>query len=192
MKVKKTGFRRRRGGYTLTEVVIALMIFTMVSAGFVSAFVKILYEAKTGSAQLRHMAAARAVEQMVMHRVQDGRAITIMSNALFILNANNTYSSFEYKDTDNRPGTVTNNYFIYDPDTDVASNETIVCRDISPLGTQAVFSCVAASPRDATVCFHLGESTNFLAPTIFGKSMGIRGVEVRFSATPRNLQYWYQ
>ena len=53
---------------------------------------------------------------------------------------------------------------------------------------------LTASPESLQTAYlnHVFESTNYLAPTVFGKGMGIRGVEVRFSATPRNLQYWYQ
>ena len=196
MNMNPTGSRMRRSGHTLIELMVAMLVYGLLMTAVINMFVVIFNQSKAGAAQVRHMANARRIEQVVLRAVQDGKAISVVSNTLYILKpGSSTYSSFSYRDTDGKSSTVTNNFFIYDPDIDVASNEIVVCSDISPIGTQTIFSTRAVSPMAATLTFHLGESTNaYVNPayTLFGKTMGIRGVEVRFSATPRNLQYWYQ
>jgi len=179
-------------GFTLVEAMVSLFVFGLIMIGVFAFFSQVSIQAKAGSLQSRYLAEARIAQQRMVSYIRDGKAVGVVSNTITIHKMNNDMASLEYIDLDNNVLTVTNNYIQYDPDTWTVGDEIIVCDHVRPCDGQTnVFTKISSSPYSVHVEFHLGDSADPKDAEDYG-ARGYQGVEVRFSAAPRNLQYWYQ
>ena len=179
-------------GFTLHETMVSLFLFSMIVAGFYMAFSRSILQTHAGSSQARFVSTARSVQQQVSKYVMAGKAIVVMGDWLYIMTTNNRYASISYQDQDGDPETMTNNVIVYDPDIWVGGNEIYLCDYVSRIDGENIFSNLPFSPASVKMTFHLGDYTNTASADYYGTGQGYQGIEVRFSAAPRNLQYWYQ
>ena len=70
------------------------------------------------------------------------------------------------------------------------SADVILCRNVTALTDGSpIFSVVATTPQAIRIGFHVGDDPDG-AEGRNTTGYGYQGLEVRFSATPRNLQLW--
>lgn len=183
----------RKTGFTLAETVIALSVSSLVVLGVMMFYRGVMVQARGGSSQCRYMALGRQAQQKLTSFVREGKAIGVQTNRVVILQKTDLMAAIEYIDGDNNPSTVADNVIRYDPDVWVRGDEKIVCAFVRPVDGQTnIFSVVPNSPASVRIEFHLGDSTNLLDSSSIASGVGYQGVEIRFSVSPRNLQYWYQ
>ena len=179
-------------GFTLHETMISLFLFSMVIAGLYMAFSRSILQTRAGSSEARFIGEARSIEQQVSKYVMAGKAIVVMGDWLYIMTTNSRYSSISFQDLDGDPTTMTNNVIVYDPDIWVGGDEVYLCDYVSRIDGENIFSNLPFSPAAVKMAFHIGDYTNTASADYYGTGQGYQGIEVRFSASPRNLQYWYQ
>lgn len=180
-------------GFTIVETLVSLVVFGLVILGVSMFFNGVMAQARCGAAQCRYLGMARTAEQQLSSYVREGKAIGVESNKIMILQKTDVISAIEYLDFDYNPLTVSNNVIRYDPDIWTYGDEKIVCNYVRPVDGQSnIFAAVANSPAAARIEFHVGDSTDPLDASSLSSGEGYQGFEVRISAAPRNLQYWYR
>lgn len=182
----------RRMGFTLTELMIATALASLVAAGGYAAFSYAMRYVLAGGYQVQFNTAARMSSQKIIQYVEQGKAVGVTTNGLNIMTVNLKCARISFDRGDGDLSTVQDNRLIYDPDVEVAGNEKTICRYVSPIEGEQMFSIVASCPNAARVCFHVGDGTNVLDKSFSGTGPGYQGVEVRVSAAPRNIQRWYE
>lgn len=186
----KTG--RRRSGFTLPEVVIASSVLVLVATAALAAFMTALKMSVAGSNQVRFTAEGRQASQKIAHYIEEGKTIGVTTNGLEIVTVNLKPARIYFVDGDGDSQTVKDNSLMYDPDVSVSGNEVEICDYVSEIPGETMFSIVPATPDAASVRFHVGDGTNVTHTEFSGTGKGYQGVQVRVSATPRNLQRWYE
>jgi len=181
-------------GYTLLEVMIATSLSLLVSAAIFTVLVMVNKITYSGNRQVNFNDMARKAQGKIIKIIEESRACSVQSPTVLIL----AYpaadrliqGSLTYVDADNNPATVTNNYIIYDPDTSASGNEQTICNCVSPIdGSTPIFKMLNISPATVGVSMHVGDATNTPGAGIL--KTGYQGFVLQFSATPRNLQWWY-
>jgi hypothetical protein len=124
--------------------------------------------------------------------VQAGKAIAVFSNVVQITMTTNTVSTISYEDLDNNATTLSNNVLRYDPNLFTTGGESIICNWVSANPGEPIFTNLNLSRMAVGFSYHIGEGTNASYASFYGSSPGYQGMAVRFSATPRNLQSWYE
>lgn len=188
--------RLKRGGavrgFTLPEVLIASSVLVMVATAALAAFMTALKMSVAGGNQVRFTAMGREASQRIARYVEEGKSVGVSGNGLEIVTVNLRPARIYFVDTDGDPETVSDNLLIYDPDLSVSGDEVEICDYVSPIPGESMFSIVPATPDAASVRFHVGDGTNVSHTEFSGTGQGYQGVQVRVSATPRNLQRWYE
>jgi hypothetical protein len=186
--------KRGNAGFTLPEVAIASGLLVFVCAGVLAAFLTGLKMSVAGGNQVRFTALGREAAQKISRFVEDGKSVGVTTQGLEIVTVNLMAARIYLDDRDGDPDTVADNFLMYDPDSDplVTGDEREICNYVSPIPGEPMFSLVPATPDAVSVCFHVGDGTNISHASFSGTGEGYQGVEVRVSATPRNLQRWYQ
>lgn len=175
------------------ETMLACSVFTLVVAGTLTLFTRVLLQAKAGSSQAHFLDMARVAEQRISACIQQGKAVVVTGNVVTIMKPGYMFSTLSYLDADSNELTVDDNTLVFDPDIWVAGDEETLCKYVRPIDGQAwVFTNQTYSPGTVNVAFHLGDSTDVNAASPYGTGAGYQGVEVRLSAAPRNLQAFYQ
>jgi hypothetical protein len=183
-----------KSGFTLPEAIVASFAFAIFSVGVMASYRTVLIEARGGSSQARFLNMARNAEVTISRCIQSARGVSVpTSTCIQITFADNHCAQISYVDLDNDPGTVTNNIIRYDPDIWTIGGEKTICDCVRPLddGSQ-IFTNIPVSPLAIRIGFHVGDGTNATEALLAGTGRGYQGTEVRFSATPRNSQRWYQ
>lgn len=180
-----------RKGFTLTEAMVAAALSSLVIVAVYTALSVSSRMALAGRSQVEFNTTARLVTQKIVRYVEQGRAVGLAGNALDILTVSHQGARISFLDGDGDPGSVVDNMLVYDPDTSVFGDERVLCHYVSPLGTNPIFTIVATSPNSVRLCFHIGDGTNAADSAFAVTGAGYQGVEVRITATPRNLQRWY-
>lgn len=178
--------------FTLTEVMVAVALFSLVVIAAFTLFSTSSRMTRAGGSQVRFTNSGRLAAQKIAQLVEAGKAIGVSTSGLDIITLNLTCARIAYDDTDGNPDTVSNNYLVYIPDvTQPTQGRRILCDYISAIGDEPMFSIIPSSPSAAKFVFHVGDSTNTADTSEYGTGLGYQGIEIRFSATPRNLQRWY-
>ena len=191
MKTVKYSMIKGIPGYTLIEILVATALFGLVAAGGYLAFSHALRLTRAGEFQVHFTSMGRAAAQKIARYVERGKAVGVSAGGLTIIMINLTSAQIRFQDGDGDISSVKDNCLIYDPDTTVAGNEEILCSHVSSIAGEPMFSIIAASPSAARVHFHVGDGTNIQDADFSGTGAGYQGIEVRVSATPRNLQRWH-
>lgn len=183
---------RSKDGFTLTELMVAMTLFSLVVVASFSLFSTSSRMTRAGGSQVRFTNDGRLVSQKIAQLIEAGKAIGVSTSGLDIITVNLTCARIAYEDTDGNPDTVADNRLIYIPDTaKPTEGRRILCSYVSPIGTEPIFSTIPSSPSAAKFVFHVGDGTNTSDAGFSGTGQGYQGLEIRFSATPRNLQRWY-
>lgn len=182
---------RRRQGFTLTEVMVASSLALIVVGAAYTVFSHASRFTRAGGYQVQFTAMARKASQKITRYVEQGKAVAVSSNALLIMSVDLKAAEVRFQDGDGDPDTVVDNRLIYDSDTGSPGGEVVVCTHVSPLEGEPMFSTIPTSPNAAKLAFHVGDGTNVGHTAFSGTGQGYQGTAVRFSATPRNLQRWY-
>ncbi len=191
-------------GFTLIETMVAVSLTVLVTLGTFTAFVMVNKMTYAGNRQVNYTDMARTAQNKIIKYIEGSRACGLLSPTSLILTrptaAGLVRASMSFVDTDNNLATVSNNFIIYTPDLTATNVTEILCRYVSfPIvGTNSsgataygtnIFQMLNVSPATVGVNFHLGDATN--TPNTGFLRTGYQGIEVGFSATPRNLQSWY-
>ena len=183
-----------RRGFTLTETMFSVFLFTLVSAGIYVVFIHASFGVKEGTSQANFIAEGRMAEQKILKYIQQGRAIAANAQYIDIFTTNNSLARIYYEDLDNNPYTVEDNSLKYNPDTlNTASRPETICRYVTALEGGEIFKpLVVYSPSAVQIAFHVGDSWSYQDQDPYKTGQGYQGLEIRFSATPRNINFWYQ
>ena len=185
--------RGNRWGFTVTEALTPLFVCGLVLSGVFACIHRVIAQTKAGSSQARFLAMGHAAQQEIAGYIHEGKAVSVQTNAVLILQTSDEISRIDFYDQDDNPLTVSNNWLRYDPNIRRTGDEKRICNFIRPVdGTQIIFTNTPSSPTSVHVEFHVGDSTDPNDPASRSSGEGYQGVEVRFSAAPRNLQYWYR
>lgn len=185
--------QRTKAGFSLVEAMFSMGLFGMVAAMLYGAFIDALLDTRAGTSQARFTAMARASEQQILRYVQKGMAIWVSDNSVIVWSTNNTVGSIYYLDGDGNPGTVEDNKLVYLPSLWAAEGSALtISTHISRIGDKPFFSLVPTSPDSVGVCYHVGDGLLEDDRSAYKSGAGYQGVEVRFAATPRNLQLFHQ
>jgi len=187
----RSGARHCSGGFTLLEAAVALGLLSLVFAAALTALSRMTQRTAVGTSQAYFVQLARIAEQRISARVMEGKAVGIEEDRVTIITTNYTVAEIRYWDEDGRPDTVEDNWILYDRNGDWPGGEELICNYVSAIPGEEMFSLVPACPTAVRFCFHVGDGTGQQYNALGGSGPGYQGLEVRFSATPRNLQYWY-
>ena len=182
----------RQSGFSLMEVLLACSLLVMVTAIIIPCLSWAMRIGRGGSQQAQYTMSARQSEVKLARYVQAGKAVSVLSNTVQISMTSNTVSVISYMDLDNNSSTLSNNIIRYDPNMFTTGGEMTVCSWVSPNPGEPMFTNLNLSPMAVGFSFHIGEGTNASYASFYGASPGFQGIAVRFSATPRNLQSWYE
>jgi type II secretory pathway pseudopilin PulG len=183
-----------RQGFTMAEIVIAAGLFAIVATMTVGAYCGAFRDAKGCCSQINYTATGRIAQQRITKYVENGRSAAVVSNGVNIYAISLTnYSRIAYLDADNNPNTEGNNELVYYPDGTTTNNMSVLCNQVSAITTNTMFRIIATTPCSVGVAFHLGDTTN-ATDALNGRysGKGYQGINMRFTATPRNLMREYQ
>jgi hypothetical protein len=181
-------------GFTLIELMVASSLSLLVTLAIFTVFAMVNKISFGGNRQVNYNDIARKAQGKIIQIIEDSRACSVSSPTLLILTRPTATSliqgSLSYIDADNNRASVSNNYIIYDPDISVAGNEETLCNYVAPMdGSSTIFTMLNISPATVGVTMHVGDATNTPGANIL--KTGYQGFVLQFSATPRNLQWWY-
>ncbi|MFC1452837.1 prepilin-type N-terminal cleavage/methylation domain-containing protein [Verrucomicrobiota bacterium] len=181
-----------RRGFTLVEVMIAtaLMTIALVAVFVVFAFASRL--ARAGLYQVQFTGEGRIAQQKITRLIEEAKAIAVSSNGINLIAIDLGVSRIYFDDGDGNEATVDDNKIFHDPDLSTTSDtERVLCTFVSPMLGHPLFAMSTTNAGAAAVRFHVGDGTNVQDAVFSRTGIGYQGLEVRFSAAPRNLQLWY-
>ena len=186
----------KQNGFTLVEALIAGSLMLLLVLMVTSTMLESLKSTKAGTSQVQYLSNARIAQEKIMKIVNDGWLLKAINSGSQLLvqydpvgDKTIVQGLIWYQDQDNNVNTTANNLLWYDPNRVVAGDERILLRNVRPLGTNAIFTVVNSGRGAGTARFrfHVGDSS-----AEYGKfsasGMGYQGVDVKFSATPRDLK----
>ena len=193
------GTRMKKGkqnGSTLVEALIAGSLMLLLVLMVTSTMLESLKSTKAGTSQVQYLSNARIAQEKIMKIVNDGWLLKAINNGSQLLvqydpvgDKTIVQALIWYQDQDNNVNTTANNLLWYDPNRVVSGDERILLRNVRPLGTNSIFTVVNSGRGAGTARFrfHVGDSS-----AEYGKfsasGMGYQGVDVKFSATPRDIK----
>ena len=186
----------KQNGFTLVEALIAGSLMLLLVLMVTSTMLESLKSTKAGTSQVQYLSNARIAQEKIMKIVNDGWLLKAINSGSQLLvqydpvgDKTIVQGLIWYHDQDNNVNTTANNLLWYDPNRVVAGDERILLRNVRPLGTNAIFTVVNSGRGAGTARFrfHVGDSS-----AEYGKfsasGMGYQGVDVKFSATPRDIK----
>ena len=183
-----------RSGFTLPEVMIACGIFSLVILGVFTAFSHSTRWTRAGTSQVQFLGNARVGAETVVALIERGKAFSVTTNGVKVLFPDLSYGTIFFDAGDGDVGSVEDNRLVYDPIPATSGDEYTICEYVRPVDGDAVsnmFQVVLSSPNAVRIRFHVGDGTNVNDAAFSGTGQGYQGTEVRISASPRNLQKWY-
>ena len=181
-------------GFTLAEVMIASGLFSIVATIAVGAFCGAFQDTKGCCSQIDFTANGRTTQQRITKYIENGRSAAVLSNGVNVYAISLTnYCRIAYLDADNNPNTFGNNELVYYPDGTSTNNMLVLCRHVCPITTNDIFRIITTTPSSVGIAFHVGDTTN-VSEAAYGSfsGKGYQGINIRFTATPRNMMREYQ
>ncbi len=173
-----------RLGFTLTELMVAIAIFGLLTGGLVRLWMLMGLQSKAGVYQVEYAMMARRVQHRLMDLVQQAKYVEAPSG-----------TRLDLYDTYNRQTVV---QYIGDADlgrcrievnaSDGSSYE--LCHSVTALEGEPLFETINTVPRATMIRFRIGDDING-SERKYATGPGYQGVDVRFSVQPRNVQRWY-
>ena len=181
-------------GFTLLEVMVASSLSLLITIAIFTVFVMVNKITTGGNRQVNYDDMARKAQGKIISIIEGSRACSVQNPTTLTLMTPAAggvlvQGSLTYVDADNKRSTVSNNYIVYVPDISVTGNAQIITYYVSPLDGTNVFKTLNISPATVGVSLHIGDVTN--TPGAGLLNTGYQGIVLQFSATPRNLQWWY-
>ncbi|HBA85830.1 MAG TPA: hypothetical protein DCZ95_17240 [Verrucomicrobia bacterium] len=182
------------GGFTLTEVIFSVFLFTLASAGVYKTFIQTALNVKAGNSQASFVAMGRSAEQKILKYIQQARAVAPQSTYLDIMTTDSGIARIYFEDMDGNPYTAEDNFLRYKANyLDNNSPVETLCGHVSFLDGEMFRNLsIDAQANSVQVSFHVGDGWSYQDTDTYGTGAGYQGVEVRFSATPRNVQFLYR
>ncbi len=192
MKTEPSIPARRCRGFTLVELLVALSIGILISGILLAAVFILSHQVKAGTNQVEFNATARISQMKIVREVQHNKYFDIRNSGqtLALYSIDNAETLIRYVDPDNNPLTATGNRL--DLQRPGQTNVTL-CTWVTPINsTTPIFAAATGTVPAVVFRYHVGDS---LAPGAaegrYSTGPGFQGTEVRYAATPRNLQRWY-
>jgi hypothetical protein len=147
--------------------------------------------AKAGRSQVDFTGSGRLAAQKIARLVEQAKAVGVGSNGLTLVGVDMASSRIYFDTGDGSVDSVEDNRLMYAAGLTNGSPVRVLCTYVSPLGAEPMFSMAASNSASVRVVFHVGDGTNVQSESFSRTGSGYQGVEVRLSASPRNLQLWY-
>lgn len=188
-----TGIRNKlsTSGMTLVEIMVGTFVSALVIAGVLAVFSYVALTTRAGVSQIQFTQDGRNASYKITRYIEEGRAASAGSNGISIVMLDLTVARIYFSDGDGDPETVEDNKLEYDPDVLASGGEVTVCSYITPIAGEQMFGMVSADSSAVRMSFHVGDGTNVMDTSFSRTGIGYQGLEVRLSATPRNVQRWY-
>jgi prepilin-type N-terminal cleavage/methylation domain-containing protein len=183
--------QRKREGFTLPEILVSTAISALVLAAVLVVTIFASRYARSGSYQIHFTGKGRTVSQKITRVVEQANAVGVSSNGIDLLLVDATLSRIYFDDGDGDTASVSDNRLMYLPDTSTTGDVRVLCDYVSSLPGEPMFAVQASNSVAAIFRLHIGDGTNMLSDDFLKTGVGYQGVELRFSAAPRNRQLWY-
>ncbi len=179
----------RKNGFSLTEVIFAVFLFALVSAGVYIVFIQTLFDVKKGTSQANFLAMARSAEGQITKIVQGGQSISVFPTYVDVTVDSRLISRISFVDGDGIMGTADDNELRYIPNMNQPQDYQVLCKNVMSLwdGTlqTPMFELLPSSPAAVQFRFHVGDGMTEEDYGLYKTGQGWQGVEMRFSASPR-------
>ena len=132
-------------------------------------------------------------EQQISALIQAAKAIGVETNEIRIMGANNVVSAINisiWTTCRRRSRTTSFTTILISGSSATSASSAAMCAP--SMAKPGVFTNLPSSPLSVRIEFHVGDSTNANDAVSIASGKGYQGVEVRISAAPRDLQYWYR
>jgi prepilin-type N-terminal cleavage/methylation domain-containing protein len=182
--------QRYTAGFTLVEVMVALVLSTIIGTTAIAIMIHSARVTKTGGNQARYTALARKASHRITRSIENAKAVGATTNSLQLFMTDMTLAEIRFDDGGD-PGDVESNNLLYFPNISDTNFYTLSSY-VTPVPGEAMFGMVPTSPRTARIVFRVGDGSNDSQRAFSQPNEPLQGVEVRVSATPRNLQRWYE
>lgn len=180
-------------GFTLAELMVSTAVLSIVTVVILAGYLLGFRMSKSCGWQVDFTATGREAAQQLIRYVEAGRAASVTSNGVEIVTLGLGFAKIAYVDEDSNASTVTNNLLVYYPNGQFTSNRVVICQHVTPIAGTPMFRVNAGAPSSISFAFHVGDATNAAGGKIQSSTgEGFQGSEVRVSATPRNMQRWYE
>ena len=174
------------GGYTLTEMMISVSIFSVVMTVALSAFSMAGRRIRVGTQQVILNNTARQAQQRIARYIENGKMVDTQDGFLIILQTNDVEAVLKFVEGPNHPNSLRNSLLVYYPDRDDQQNQVIVADHVREIDQNDMFRVEGSDFfTTAFLSFHIGLGPEDL-PGFVGP--GLSGVDVRMSSIPRNRQ----
>ena len=183
--------RRRDFGMTILEVVIASALFTMLSLGIL---LTVIFGMRVHKADMKEMEFAQMARRFVSDIEEevklsqlilvsaDGNKLRLRINE----SGTNRVAVFEYKDDDDNPATIGDNYITYDSIESDDNPGEVILKYVTPVEDNDIFTYPDAThPLDITLRVGDNQSDSG-APCHSISGPGVQKVIIRHSIVPRN------
>lgn len=175
-------------GFTLTEILVAVSVFTVLMTMALTAFSMAGRRIHAGTQQVILNNTARQAQQRIARIIEQGKTVALENNQLVITQIDFTSSALAFEPSAQHPGSLKESVLAYYPDITDTTNRVVIANHVRTVGTNEIFRILPMSPVAAQLTFHIG-----LGPldelSVAGPSLS--GIDVRMSSTPRNRQRWY-
>lgn len=193
MKMMASILKRR--GFTLTEVMVALSLSTLVILGTLQLLVLTTRQSNDGLRHLNYNEEARRLEQTLTRCIHQGKALSVYDNYVEVLRPDSsTTFTILFEDDDDDPETAEDNRLVYDPNGyPDDGDEIVICEQVTVLEGHEMFEVLENERNAVQVNIHIGDvhADNYEDATgALRKSS--TGVQLQFVATPRNTWDWRQ
>ena len=184
----------RREGFTLSELLVSAFLMAMLLAIVTGGFRIGINAAKGCGKQVDYTAKGRAAAQKLSRYIEAGQvcAIAPTSNGVDVLVGLVSSRIAYVADYDGKASTTNDGALVYYPSSLSTNGGVIICTPVSPIAGTAMFRINPAAPSSVSFVFTLGDRTNATDASRGSISgTGYQGIDVRISATPRNMKRWY-
>lgn len=179
-------------GFTVVEIMVAMSLFAIVMSLTLTAYRFCFQNAMACSRQVGFTGDARLATQKIQRKVEMGTGLGVFTNALGVnIAMGGTHvASICFVNDDGNNNTLADNMLVYYPDVTTTNGRSVLCRCVSAIAGTPMFRINGTAPEAVSIAFHVGDTTNGVT-TYLSKREGFQGVEMRMSASPRNIPTCY-